>query len=119
MRYIKYLFLGVLAVVLITVAVANRQMVTLSLLPEAFAAYTPFDWRIDVPLFVVVFTGILAGLLIGFFWEWLREHKHRNEASRVKRDTAKLEREVNRLKRKAIEGQDDVLALLEDGGKAG
>ncbi len=119
MRYLRYFFLAVLGLCLIIVALANRQIVTLTLLPEDLAVFSGLSWQIQLPLFLVVFAGILAGLLIGFVWEWLREYKHRSEASRAKRDTAKLEREVKRLKRRDASGQDDVLALLEDGGKAG
>ena len=76
---------------------------------------------IQLPLFLVVFGGIILGLLLGFVWEWLREGKHRTEATRAKRDAVKLEREVKRLKRREAqaEGKDEVLALLEDGKAAG
>ena len=45
---------------------------------RALAALTGIDWQIDMPLFLVIFAGIAAGLLIGFFWEWARETKHRS-----------------------------------------
>lgn len=118
MRYLRYLFLAVLAICLITVALANRQFVTLRLLPQDMAAFSGLTFSIELPLFVVVFVGIIAGLLIGFVWEWFREHKHRAEAGRAKREAKTLEREVKRMKRKEVEGKDEVLALLEDGGKA-
>ena len=68
------------------------------------------------PLFMMVFGGIVAGLLIGFVWEWLREHKHRIEATRQGREARKLKREVEALKseKRQARGEDDVLALLED-----
>lgn len=121
MRYLRYLFLLVLGICLITVALANRQLVTLTLLPDDLAAFARFSWSLQVPLFLVVFGSIIVGLLLGFVWEWLREGKHRTEASRAKRDAVKLEREVNRLKRREAkaEGKDEVLALLEDGKAAG
>ncbi len=119
MRYLKLLFLAVLGLCLMTVALANRQMVTLTLLPEEMAVFSGIARQIELPLFVVVIGGIVVGLLIGFVWEWMREHRHRAEASRAKRDAGKLEREVRRLKQSGKEDQDDVLALLEDGAKAG
>ena len=118
MRYLKYLFLAVLALCLITVALANRQLVTLTLLPEEMAVFSGIAWRIELPLFVVVIGGIIAGLLIGFVWEWFREHRHRADAASAKREAGKLEREVRRLKKTSTEDQDDVLALLEDSAKA-
>jgi len=121
MRYLRYLFLAVLGICLITVALANRQVVTLRLLPEEMAAFSGLSLQIDLPLFVVVFLGIVAGLLIGFVWEWLREARLRAEAGRARREAATLEREVKRLKHSQAEGEgeDEVLALLEGGGKAG
>jgi hypothetical protein len=56
----------------------------------------------------------VAGLIIGFVWEWMREYKHRAEATRKSREVRKLEREVTKLKGEKHEGKDEVLALLED-----
>ncbi len=115
MRYIKYLFLASLAVALIVIALANSQMVTLNALPAPLAEATGYSWSIPLPLFVVVFAGILAGLLIGFFWEWLREHKHRAEASKKRGEVKKLQEELRRLKgAQAKEQGDEVLALLDE-----
>ena len=114
MRYIRYAFLAALGVVLITVAFANRGVVTLQLMPEAIAGFLGLNYAISLPLFVVIFGGIAAGLLIGFFWEWLREHKHRAEAGRKTREVRGLQREVKKLKGEKHEGKDEVLALLEE-----
>lgn len=119
LRYLRYVFLAVLGICLITVALANRGSVTLRVLPQEMAHFTGLTWELHLPLFLVVFGGIIAGLLIGFVWEWMREARHRAEATRVKRDAKQLEREVKRLKKDAPEQQDEVLALLEGGGKAG
>jgi putative membrane protein len=113
MKYIRYLFLLCLAVVLISVALANRDMVQLQLLPEGLARVIGMNQAITLPLFVVIFGGVVAGLLIGFFWEWLREHKHRAEVSRKEREVGKLEREVKKLKGEKNQGKDEVLALLD------
>ncbi len=114
MRYIRYAFLAALAVCLITVAMANRSMVTLNLLPEGLSGFMGFSWSISLPLFVIIFGAIIAGVMIGFVWEWLREHKHRAEGARAKRAATKLEKEVNRIKTPQSKTGDDVLALLED-----
>jgi len=112
MRYIKYLFLAVIGIALITVALANRGFVTLRLMPEGLGNLFGFTGQIQLPLFIVIFSGIVVGLLIGFVWEWLREHKHRATAARKAREVGQLNREVSRLK-EAPGQQDDVLALLE------
>ncbi|MGH1423339.1 MAG: LapA family protein [Pseudooceanicola sp.] len=113
MRYIRYAFLAVLAAALISVALANRDLVTLTLLPAGLARIVGVNTSIQLPMFVVIFSGIIAGVFIGFFWEWLREHKHRAEARRSTKEAGKLEREVRRLKGEKHKGKDEVLALLE------
>ncbi|GGE41071.1 phosphoribosylanthranilate isomerase [Primorskyibacter flagellatus] len=113
MRYIRYLFLAVLGVALIAVALANREIVSLKLLPEGLARIAGMNQSVELPLFAVIFGGAIVGLLIGFVWEWLREHKHRAEASRKQREVGKLEREVKKLKGEKHRGKDEVLALLD------
>jgi uncharacterized integral membrane protein len=114
MRYIRYAFLAALGLVLGAMALANRGAVTLQLLPEGIAELVGLNREILLPLFVVIFGGIILGLLIGFMWEWLREHKLRAESSRKGSEVKKLEREVRRLKGRAAEGKDEVLALLDE-----
>jgi uncharacterized integral membrane protein len=113
MRYLRYLFLGALGVLLITVAVANRDPVTVHLLPADVAALTGFSWSVSLPLFLVVFAALVAGILVGFVWEWLREHRYRAEADHQRRQAAKLEREVRSMRKPEPGSQDEVLALLD------
>jgi uncharacterized integral membrane protein len=98
---------------LLTVALANRAPVTLKALPEDLAAFTGFAWQIELPLFMVIFGGIIAGLLIGFVWEWFREMKHRSTASRKTREVARLERELAVMKDSQSVPKDDILAILD------
>ncbi|SFE56478.1 lipopolysaccharide assembly protein LapA domain-containing protein [Roseivivax sediminis] len=113
MRYIRYVFLAALAVVLICVALANRGLVTLQLLPPDVAELFGVQYGIDLPLFLVIFAGIVAGLLIGFVWEWLREYKHRAAASRKDAEARRLERELKRTRAERDRGKDEVLAILD------
>ncbi|HBV54346.1 MAG TPA: DUF1049 domain-containing protein [Rhodobacteraceae bacterium] len=115
MRYLRYAFMGALALCLIAVALANRQVVGLKLLPDGLAEIAGLNPSIELPLFLVIFGGILAGLLIGFVWEWLREYKHRAEAAAKGAEAARLQKELHRVKRRTGDGRDDVLALLDDG----
>lgn len=117
-RYLRYLFLALLAIALAVVAFANRQIVELHLLPLALnepagAIGVPVPLTINLPLFVVVFGGIAVGIMVGFVWEWFREHKHRAEAARRTKEAKVLAKEVVRLKDKEHEGKDEVLALLD------
>ena len=112
-RALRYVLLAVLMISLLVMASANRVPVTLNLLPEAFANLFQFNWQIEVPVFLVLFFGIVIGLFIGFVWEWLREYKHRRTASTKTREVTKLERELAAMKDQSSLPQDDVLALLE------
>lgn len=120
LRLIKYFVLLVISLALVILAFANRDSVTLQLMPEEMAAWTGLTIApLEVPLFVVIFAGVMVGLLIGFIWEWLREYRLRAEGSRHARERTKLEREVATLKGRSGKSDDDVLALLEDGGRTG
>lgn len=117
MRYLRYLLLLALALGLITVALANRSVVTLRLLPPDLEALAAQGLAVELPLFMVIFGSIVAGILIGFVWEWLREHKYRAAAVTRARDVERLEREAARTA--PPPPKDDVLALLEPPRKAG
>ncbi|NVO57115.1 LapA family protein [Rhodobacteraceae bacterium B1Z28] len=114
MRYLRYAFLVTLGIILISVSLANVQSVELKLMPDALAELLGFNLSTSLPLFLIVLGGVVAGLVIGFMWEWLREHKHRRDATTKKSEVRKLEREVKKLKKKQNEGQDEVLALLDE-----
>ena len=113
MRYLRYGFLGLLAILLMTVAVANRSVVTLTLLPVELGVLFGVNKSVETPLFVVILCGIVAGLLIGFCWEWLREYKLRAEGHRSARQVNKLQRQVRKLQVEKYDEKDEVLALLD------
>lgn len=117
-RVLRYSLLLVLAVCLLVVALANRAPVTIKALPDNIAAFVGTGWQMELPLYVVIFGGIIAGILIGFVWEWLREHKHRSTATVKTREVAKLERELAVMRDTKPEApKDDVLALLDASGR--
>ncbi|APX90459.1 DUF1049 domain-containing protein [Brevirhabdus pacifica] len=119
MHYIKFAFLALIGIVLLMVALANRGMVALRLLPEEMADLLGFNASINLPLFIVILGFVLVGLFIGFFWEWAREYKYRAAASSRRRRAEKLERENERLRQSTGAHQDEVLALLENGARKG
>lgn len=115
MRYLRFAFLLALALVLVTVAFANRDLVTLRLLPDDVARHLPWGWSISLPLFLVIFAAIIFGVILGFIWEWLREHHLRAEAARDRREKERLRSEVDRLRGAGAETDDDILRLLDSG----
>ena len=118
-RTLRYLCIGLLALVLLTVALANRAPVTLRLLPDGVGEFLGLGGAVELPLFLVIFGGIVAGLLIGFVWEWFREAKYRSNATSKTREVTRLERELAVLRDAKAEPEDDVLALLSDTRKPG
>ncbi len=112
MRLIKLLVLAFIAIALITVSIANRGALTIKLLPDELAQLLGFSWDVTLPAFVILLGAVLIGVLLGFVWEWVREHKFRREASTQRRERERLEREVKKVA-PTKESGDDVLALLE------
>lgn len=115
MKTIRYAFWAIVGLILILVGLANRGMVTLRAMPEPMADLLGMSPDISLPLFVVIFLGVGAGLLIGFLWEWVREYRMRAEARAKAREVEALRREVQQLRGAAAgaKDEDDVLALLE------
>lgn len=116
LRYIKYLFLVTVAVALVVLALANRGSVTLNLLPTDFAIWMGLDLSVELPLFLVILAGVVTGLLVGFVWEWLREHRHRSAAVSNRREAERLKQEVSALRGPGTPRSDseEILALVDD-----
>jgi len=110
MRYIRYAVLAAMLFLLVMIALANRQVVEVSVLPEQLAGILPYSLKL--PLFAVIMVSMLAGLMTGYVLEYFREHKHRAEAARNRREAAQLQGEVKNLKKKSGIEEDDVLAVL-------
>lgn len=113
MRYVRYLCIAIFAVALVSVALANRAIVPLQVLPTEVSGMFAVNPSIELPLFFVILGSILAGLLIGFVWEWIREFGDRAEAAKQAREMRRLQREIEKLKDEKHEGKDEVLALLD------
>lgn len=115
MRYIRYISIAIFALALILVALANRVSVPVRLVPEELTNFTALNPAHEVPLFVVIFGGILAGLILGFIWEWIREAGDRAAAAKQAREMNRLRAEIKLLKAQKHAGKDEVLAILDDG----
>ncbi|WP_395006788.1 lipopolysaccharide assembly protein LapA domain-containing protein [Cypionkella sp.] len=112
-RYFRYFVLALIAVLLATMALANRVPVLIKVMPDDLAAMLGRNFQIELPLFLVMFGGIVGGILIGFVWEWAREHKHRAAAKGATKQVSRLERELAAMRDATSLPQDDVLALLD------
>ena len=116
MRFLRLIFVVALAILLIAVALANRETVTLSAFPANFGQYLGGRWSVALPLFLVIFLAFALGMLAGLVWEWLRESHIRREARAQAFRAAQLESEVGHLRNRHAAPKDDVLAILERPG---
>jgi uncharacterized integral membrane protein len=97
-KIIAAVILVPLAVIIIAFAVANRQIVTVSLDP--FSAEHPAA-SLTLPLFALVIVLLVLGILIGGMAAWLRQSKWRRTARRLEREIADLHVEIQALRRTA------------------
>lgn len=114
MKTIRYAFWAIVALCLILVGLGNTAMVTVRAMPEAISGLLQISPDVQLPLFIVIFIGVAAGLLIGFLWEWVRESRIRSDGRSKAREAEALKREVADLRAaKARENGDDILALID------
>jgi len=118
LRFFKILFLALVAMALVLLFFANNDPVTLHLLPDGMATAFGLNNAYTISLFFVVVGALLVGIVVGFFWEWLREHRHRAEAKTQRREATPLRQEVAAAKGRSSDNQDEILALLDDAGPA-
>jgi uncharacterized integral membrane protein len=111
MRTVKLIVLGLLAVILIAIGVANMAAVDIYLLPAALFG-DGFSIK-GLPLAVVIMAAVLMGILIGLVIEFLREHKQRRVAEEKRREIVQLRQEVARLRAK-LAPQGDELPHIPD-----
>lgn len=114
MRYIRYASIAIFAVALILIALANRTIVEVKVLPDELAGLAALNPSYEMPLFIVIFGGILTGLVVGFIWEWIREAKERMAAARQAAEMQQMRAELRRLRGEKHQGKDEVLALLDE-----
>jgi len=84
-KIVAALVLVPLAIVLIAFAVANRQLVTVSLDP--FSADRPAA-AVTLPLFALIIVLLILGVIIGGVAAWLRQSHWRRQARRLDRELA-------------------------------
>lgn len=111
MRTIKLILLALILVAIVILAIANRGPVTVNLLPEGMSRLMP-GASVELPLYLVCLISTVVGLVLGYLFEYLREHKHRRRATENARAAAKLDRDINRLRKETNKPEDDVLALV-------
>jgi uncharacterized integral membrane protein len=87
-RFVKYVVLGIIAIVLLLLAFANRQPVTLSFDPFSSTAEAAFS--ITAPLFEVVIAFAMLGVIAGAFATWLSQGRYRKAMRKHRAEAEKL-----------------------------
>ena len=105
-KIIAVVILVPLAIVMIAFAVANRQIVTVSLDP-----FGGSDSGFTLPLFVLIILLLIIGVLIGGLAAWVRQGKWRSAARRGERQLQAL-----RKKLEAYEGAPSGPPIVPDAG---
>jgi len=95
-KFVAAVILIPLAIVIIAFAVANRQIVTVSLDP--FSSEHPAS-SVTLPLFALILVLLIAGVVIGGVAAWLRQAQWRRVARRLEREAEQLRSEVASFKR--------------------
>ncbi|MGY2050221.1 LapA family protein [Methylobacterium sp. JK268] len=94
-RFLKGLILLPVAVVVVLLAVANRQPVTLSFDP--FTEGAPV-FSLTVPLYALLFAAVALGILVGGCGAWLGEGQVRRDRRAKAREVERLRAESERLR---------------------
>jgi hypothetical protein len=98
-----WLVLVPLCVVLIAFALANRQLVALKFNPLSSAV--PVDDGQGVPMFLVLYTVLLIGILLGGAATWFAQGVHRQRERHWRREAQQLGRELEMLRRSQRENR--------------
>ncbi|MCG8596994.1 MAG: LapA family protein [Kiloniellales bacterium] len=89
-------FIGViLAIVVVSFALSNRQRVLLDL--------WPFEISLELPLFLMALLSFLIGFLAGGCVMWISGGASRRQARDARRNATRLERQVAELERRTPE----------------
>lgn len=97
-KIIWVVFFIPVAIVLILLSIANRQVVTLALNP-----FEPADTLLSVsaPFFMFILIALMAGMILGSVLTWFKQGKHRSRARQVSVESDKWHTEADRQKSKA------------------
>lgn len=108
-RLIQFLIFAPLAIFLIAISVANRNVVTLSFDP--FSATDPAI-SLSLPLFWLIFASLFIGVAIGGFVVWVKQGRFRKEARDQKFEAAKARHEAKKAQGSTPSVMSGISAML-------
>jgi uncharacterized integral membrane protein len=109
-KIVRALVLIPLAIIIVALAVANRQAVVVSL--------DPFDrthpaFSVALPLYLLIFLLVIVGVVIGGIAAWLRQGRWRSRARSAESQVRELKEENELLKRRDIGAPSTALVAVE------
>ncbi len=96
LRFLKYLIIAPVAILLLIFAYANRHFVTVKFDP--FDAGDIPDFSITAPLFVVIIGSIMIGVIAGGVTTWFTQGRHRRALRQIKGESEKLRADLQAAK---------------------
>ena len=86
-KFVAFVILAPLAIVIVMFAVANREIIAVS--------FDPFDtaqpaFALKMPLFMLIFALVTLGVLVGGIAAWLRQSRWRARARRAEAEARDL-----------------------------
>ncbi|MBB4305618.1 putative integral membrane protein [Rhodobium orientis] len=96
MKRLLWLLVAIpVGIVVVVVAVANRQLVTLSLDP--FATDAP-ALVVTLPLYMYLFAALFVGLILGGVGAWMKQGRWRREARERRYEAVHWHKEADQLR---------------------
>lgn len=89
-KFISWIVTVFVAVLLVALAIANRNIALLNL--------DPFPWAVELPLYALLYAAAFIGLVVGALTQWWVDRRWRREARLRRRETAELRKELAALK---------------------
>jgi H+/Cl- antiporter ClcA len=92
-KLINFLILAPIAIVLIVLSVANREVVTLALNP-----FEPSDslLSLSAPFFIFLFVAFMLGMIAGSLATWFKQGKYRKKARVEAKEAVKWHTEADK-----------------------
>lgn len=111
-RIVGWLVLVPLCLVILIFALANRHMVAVNFNP--LVAVDEAAPGFGVPLFLVIYAVLFAGISLGGLAVWFTQAGHRREEKRLRREAEKLKAELDRVRRVPSRPEDPALLAADD-----
>ncbi len=89
-RFLAWLLIPPLAVMLALFAIANRDDIVVSV--------DPLPFTFALPLYLVVFGAVAVGLVMGYLVMWVSFYRTRRDFRRTRRRLATIESELHALR---------------------